>query len=95
MLFEYNFRNYNFRLILYMIALNILGILVIRSATNMDESMVNRQILGVVIGLACAIGISLLDYRRLLNLGWLIYAGCLTFLATDLIWGSDVKNVKR
>ena len=95
MLFEYNFRNYNFRLILYMIALNILGILVIRSATNMDESMVNRQILGVVIGLACAIGISLLDYRRLLNLGWLIYAGCLAFLAAVLIWGSDVKNVKR
>ena len=34
MFYDYEFKHYNIRLILYMTALNILGILVIRSATN-------------------------------------------------------------
>ena len=95
MIFEYNFRNYNFRLILYMVALSILGVLVIRSATNMDESMVNRQIFGVVIGLTAAIGLSLLDYHRILSMGWLVYAGCLVLLAAVFLWGNNVNNAKR
>ena len=95
MIFEYNFRNYNFRLILYMIALSVLGVLVIRSATNMDESMVNRQIFGVVIGLTAAIGLSLLDYHRIMSLGGLVYAGCLALLAAVFLWGNNVNNAKR
>lgn len=34
MFFDYDFRNYNFRLMAYMIALNVIGVLVVRSATN-------------------------------------------------------------
>ena len=40
MFLDYDFRHFNFRLVLYMIALNAIGILVIRSATNLDEGAV-------------------------------------------------------
>ena len=36
MFFDYDFRNYNFRLMSYMIALNVIGVLVVCSATNKD-----------------------------------------------------------
>ena len=36
MLFDYDFRNYSFRLLAYMTALSVIGILVVRSATNMN-----------------------------------------------------------
>lgn len=68
MFYDYEFKHYNIRLILYMTALNILGILVIRSATNLNETMVSKQILGVLIGMAVAVGLSLVDYHRILNL---------------------------
>lgn len=59
-----------------MTALNILGILVIRSATNLNETMVSKQILGVLIGMAVAVGLSLVDYHRILNLSAVIYIIC-------------------
>ena len=76
MFYDYEFKHYNIRLILYMTALNILGILVIRSATNLNETMVSKQILGVLIGMAVAVGLSLVDYHRILNLSAVIYIIC-------------------
>ena len=78
MFYDYEFKHYNIRLILYMTALNILGILVIRSATNLNETMVSKQILGVLIGMAVAVGLSLVDYHRILNLSAVIYI-CLLY----------------
>lgn len=40
MFLDYNFRNYNYRLFLYVLLLNITGVLIIRSASNQDASMV-------------------------------------------------------
>ena len=50
MFLDYDFRHFNFRLVFYMIALNIIGVLVIRSATNMNADAVNKQLLGVLVG---------------------------------------------
>lgn len=73
MFLDYDFRHFNFRLIFYMIVLNVIGVLVIRSATNMNADAVNKQLLGVFIGLAVAIGLSLVDYHKILNFSTLIY----------------------
>ena len=95
MLYEYDFKHYNIRLILYMLALNILGILVIRSATNMNDAMVSKQILGVLCGMAIAVGLSLIDYHRILNLSAIIYIICFLSLIAVLVWGREVNNAKR
>ena len=64
MFFDYDFRNYNFRLMTYMIALNVIGVLVVRSATNKDPDFVTKQMLGVLVGLAIAEAGSRKDRRR-------------------------------
>ena len=95
MFLDYDFRHFNFRLVFYMIALNIIGVLVIRSATNMNADAVNKQLLGVLVGLAVAIGLSLIDYHRILNFSMAIYGLCIASLVAVLIWGNVVNNAKR
>ena len=95
MFFDYDFRNYNFRLMTYMIALNVIGVLVVRSATNKDPDFVTKQMLGVLVGLAIAIVLSLIDYHKILNLTAIIYLLCVASLVAVLIWGRSVNNAKR
>jgi len=95
MLFEYNFRSYNIRLVLYVLVLNIIGILVIRSAANQEMALVGKQVMGIVIGFAVAIGLSLLDYHRLLSLSAVIYGGCIVGLAAVLVFGNRVGGATR
>ena len=95
MFLDYDFRHFNFRLVLYMIALNAIGILVIRSATNLDEEAVARQLMGVLVGLSLAVGLSLIDYHRILSFAPAIYAACVAALAAVLVWGNSVNNARR
>ena len=95
MFLDYDFRHFNFRLIFYMIALNVIGILVIRSATNLDADAVSKQLMGVLVGLAVAIGLSLIDYHKILNFSIAIYGVCIASLVAVLIWGKVVNNAKR
>ena len=64
MLFDYDFRNYSFRLLAYMTALSVIGILVVRSATNMDSEAVTKQMFGILAGMAIAVCLSLVDYHK-------------------------------
>lgn len=87
MLFDYNFKRYNLRILLYMMALSVIGLMAIWSATNQSRSTLNRQILGIVVGLVIAVVLSLVDYHRLLSFRWLIYGGCVVFLLAVLLFG--------
>lgn len=95
MLFDYDFRNFNFRLMAYMIGLNVIGILVIRSATNLDTESVTKQMMGVLVGLAIAIGLSIVDYHRVLSFSGVIYSLCVASLVAVLLWGRTVNNARR
>ena len=64
MIFDYQFRNYNFRALIYMILLSVLGILVVGSASNQDRSSVIKQIIGVVVSLIICLVLSLIDYMQ-------------------------------
>jgi PIN domain nuclease of toxin-antitoxin system len=46
MLFDYHFRNYNLRLLLYTTFLSIIGIMAIRSASIQDPSVAIKQSIG-------------------------------------------------
>ena len=81
---EYNFRNYNFRLLFYVLALNLVGVVVINSAVGGDRSYVNRQLIGMFGGLMLAIAISLMDYRKLMKCCGLVYIGCVGILLAVL-----------
>ncbi|MBO6269344.1 MAG: rod shape-determining protein RodA, partial [Clostridium sp.] len=61
MLFDYHFRNYNLRLLLYTTFLSIIGIMAIRSASIQDPSVAIKQIIGVVISITICVVISMID----------------------------------
>ena len=65
MLKRYSIRDYNFRLVFYLIALTVLGILVIGSAQEGGNQ--TKQIAGLILGLAAMLIISLMDYSFILR----------------------------
>ena len=95
MLFNYDFRYYNIRLLIEIMLLNVIGVLVLRSASNMDNAVVTKQIIGIAAGFVLAIGLSLIDYHKIANLSTLIYIGCVVFLAAVLLFGKFVSGATR
>ena len=95
MFLDYNFRNYNYRLFLYVLLLNITGVLIIRSASNQDISMVLKQIVGILVGLTAVIILSLVDYHRVVSFAPVIYGASLAFLLAVLIFGVSRGVARR
>ena len=88
----YHLKDYKFTLVLTALVLSILGILVIGSA---NESVQNKQIIGLVVGVIAMVVISLIDYVWVLNFYWIIYGfNILILLATKLL-GTTVNGAQR
>ncbi|MBQ2426412.1 MAG: rod shape-determining protein RodA [Lachnospiraceae bacterium] len=87
MLSEYNFRDYNFKILLSVLALNGVGLMVINSAVGGDRSYMNRQLIGLFGGLMIAIILSLISYRFILRFSVLIYLACIGILAAVILMG--------
>lgn len=92
---DYNFKNYNYRLMLYMAALSVIGILVVASASGQDSGTVTKQVIGIMAGFALAVGLSLIDYRRFIHLYAFIYALCILLLGAVLVFGHKAGGATR
>lgn len=92
MLRKYRVRDYDFKLIIMLIAITVVGILVIGSA---DRSYQSKQILGFVMGLFLMVVISLFDYSTFLNFYWIIYIGNLVLLLLVEFFGEKSNNAQR
>lgn len=92
MLKKYRVRDYDFKLIIMLIAITVVGILVIGSA---DRSYQSKQILGFVMGLSLMVVISLFDYSTFLNFYWIIYIGNLVLLLLVEFFGEKSNNAQR
>ena len=90
MLRRYKLKNYNFRLVILLIAISIIGVLLIGSADSADQK---KQAIGVVLGVVIMIIVSLLDYSWLLNFYWVLYIGNLMMLGVLYLGGSTAKHV--
>lgn len=75
---QYRVRDYDFKLIILVIALSAIGVIAVGSA---KESLQNRQLAGVLFGIFLMVVISLFDYTIILKLYWLMYVGNLVLLA--------------
>lgn len=94
MLKRYSIRNYNFRLVIYLIALTVLGILVIGSAKEGNNQ--TRQIMGLILGLGAMIVVSLIDYSFVLRFVWIFYILDLALLAAVIAgFGENHKGATR
>ncbi len=88
----YHLKNYDFFLILFSLAISILGVVIIGSAR---ESYQFRQIVGLVIGVVFMIVISLIDYRTILNFYWVCYALSIVLLLSVLFFGRTLGGATR
>ena len=75
---NYRFKNYNFRLVAFVVALTIYGIIIIGSA---NEDYQNKQIIGMVLGVIVMVAVSMIDYSTILSFSWLLYAMAVIALA--------------
>ena len=66
---NYRLRDYDFKLIILVLALSVVGILTIGSA---EPAQQNKQIAGVAVGLVIMIVLSFFNYSILLKLYWLM-----------------------
>lgn len=92
MLKQYKLRNYNFRLVFYVIALTIIGIMVIGSAR---ESVQNKQVLGLFLGIIAMICVSVMDYSFILRFSWLFYFLNIGLLLLVKVMGDDANGSTR
>lgn len=91
---DYKFRCYNFRLLLYICCLSIIGIQVIGSATNYDGRE-SRQMVCFIVGLIMILFLSLVDYHFVLKFYWIFYLINLALLVTVEIMGRTSGGAQR
>lgn len=94
MLKQYQIKDYNFRLVIYVTALTLIGINVVGSA---QKSVQNKQIMGLCLGLFAMAVVSIIDYSFILKFNWLIYAfniGLLS-LITFHVFGDKAGGAAR
>ena len=92
MLKQYRLSDYRFRLILWVVALAILGILIIGSA---DADFQKKQIYGLILGVVAMVFVSLFDYTWILNFYWLIYLLSAGLLGMVLMFGINRNGATR
>ena len=86
---KYRVRDYDFKLVLLVLALSAIGVIAIGSA---EESLVTRQLAGVAAGVFLMIFISFFDYTLILKLNWLMYAANLVLLLAVWQFGEEKKG---
>ncbi len=93
MLKQYRVRDYDFKLIILVMALTIIGIFAVGSA---DSSLQKTQMAGFIFGLFLMVVISLFDYSVLIKLYWLFYiANIILLLLVRTSLGVMVNGAQR
>lgn len=89
---KYNIHMYDFRLILYVWVLGIIGILVINSAA---DGFATKQMLGFVGGSCAMIIFSLIDYNYIAKFEWFLYSINIGMLVAVKLFGINVNGATR
>ena len=89
---QYKIRNYDFKLILFVILLSIIGYLAVGSA---KESVQDKQLYGILVGIVIMVVLSLIDYSHYLFFYWGFYILNIILLSAVLIFGREVNGSKR
>lgn len=89
---QYKLKNYKFTLIVLVAALNILGVLLVGSASPGDQK---KQLIGMLSGLLIMVVVSLIDYNFILRFSWVIYLFAVALLVLVIVAGEDSKGAQR
>ena len=89
---KYNFKHFNFILVISVILLSVIGILAVGSALPSAQT---KQILGVAVGVIVMLIISIIDFEWILNFYWLIYAINIILLLCVKFFGVNYNGAQR
>ena len=89
---RYRLRDYDFKLVLLILALSAVGVIAVGSA---EPSLQNKQLAGVAVGVVLMIVISFFDYTMVIRLNWLMYAANLVLLVAVWQLGDETKGATR
>lgn len=88
----YDFRKYNFILIICVLILSAIGVMAVGSAR---QSLQLRQLMGVCLGIVGMITLSLISYKWITKFYWLIYGVTIAGLILVLFFGNVVNGARR
>ena len=92
MIKQYRLRDYNFRLVIFLIGLTFTGVLLVGSA---EPALRNKQFFGMMLGAAIMLIVSLMDFSWILNFYWILY-GCNIILRLSVwIFGTESNGASR
>ena len=89
---KYQIKKIDFMLVIFVIAVTVIGIFAIGSA---KESVQSRQIGGAIFGCFLMVAIACIDYHLILKLQWLIYGINLALLILVQLIGDSANNAQR
>ena len=91
---KYKLRDFDFRLVLLVLAASGIGILAVSSA---NDAYVNKQIFGVAVGIAAMLVIAFIDYTWVLKFYWLMLPAITGLLAFTIFSdaGESSKGAQR
>lgn len=89
---QYQLRDFRLRLVVFVYAITILGILIIGSARAENQG---QQLFGMVLGTIAMLVFALIDYHYMLNFYWLIYFFNLLLLLSVQLAGTKVNGARR
>lgn len=92
MLRQYRIRDYDFKLIILVVALTVIGIFAIGSA---KESVQSKQLAGFVFGAFLMLVISLFDYTVILRFYWILYFINIILLSLVKLMGVEAGGAQR
>ena len=92
MIKQYKLRFYNFRLVLFLVAISAIGIILVGSAR---DDLRSKQLIGVIMGLLIMTALSLLDYSWISNFEWILYGVNIVLLLIVRLFGDSANGAAR
>ena len=89
MIKQYKLKFYNFKLVFLLTLVSIIGIVLVGTAKS---ALMNKQIMGVAMGMVLMIILSLFDYSWIMNFQWIMYFFNIAMLVGVRLFGENVNG---
>ena len=93
-------RDFNIRLLIYVLILSTFGVFIVYSATGktVSQSLLSptvKQVMGIGIGIAALIVLCILDYHKLVKWSWVLYILVIGLLVYVQLFSDPIYGARR